>query len=90
MAQFPLALAVEPKLLPYATANGFSMDHKVKIAHILTLLGVLIFLRSIGTLCSEGCLKRDQRTRQVLKISQVQCESYCNWTLRRCPFLVPS
>lgn len=29
MAQFPLALAVEPRLLPLAVANGFVMDNKV-------------------------------------------------------------
>lgn len=31
MAQFPLALAIEPKLLPYAVKNGFYMDGKVRI-----------------------------------------------------------
>ncbi|KAJ6613283.1 hypothetical protein B0H10DRAFT_2048997 [Mycena sp. CBHHK59/15] len=30
MAQFPLALAIEPRLLPYAVANGFQMDSKVR------------------------------------------------------------
>jgi hypothetical protein len=30
MAQFPLALAVEPRLLPYAVANGFQMDSKYR------------------------------------------------------------
>ena len=30
MAQFPLVLAIEPKLLPYAISNGFSMDYKVR------------------------------------------------------------
>lgn len=29
MANFPLVLAIEPRLLPYARANGFTMDHKV-------------------------------------------------------------
>lgn len=29
MAQFPLALAIEPRLLPYAVENGFHMDSKV-------------------------------------------------------------
>ncbi|OBZ71326.1 hypothetical protein A0H81_08366 [Grifola frondosa] len=28
MAQFPLVLAIEPRLLPYARANGFYMDRK--------------------------------------------------------------
>lgn len=31
MAQFPLALAIEPRLLPLAVANGFQMDSKVSI-----------------------------------------------------------
>lgn len=30
MVQFPLALAVEPRLLPFAVANGFQMDAKVR------------------------------------------------------------
>ncbi|KAL0579125.1 hypothetical protein V5O48_002857 [Marasmius crinis-equi] len=30
MAQFPLALAIEPRLLPYAVANGFYMDSKYR------------------------------------------------------------
>lgn len=29
MAQLPIALAIEPRLLPYAEANGFRMDPKV-------------------------------------------------------------
>lgn len=29
MSQFPLILAIEPKLLPPAVANGFRMDYKV-------------------------------------------------------------
>jgi hypothetical protein len=32
MALFPLALAIEPRLLPLAITNGFSMDYKVMIA----------------------------------------------------------
>ena len=31
MAQFPLILAIEPRLLPAAVANGFRMDYKVNI-----------------------------------------------------------
>ncbi|KAF5369469.1 hypothetical protein D9758_002713 [Tetrapyrgos nigripes] len=30
MAQFPLALSIEPRLLPYAVANGFTMDNKYR------------------------------------------------------------
>ncbi|KAF5385682.1 hypothetical protein D9757_005531 [Collybiopsis confluens] len=30
LAQFPLALAIEPRLLPYAVANGFYMDEKYR------------------------------------------------------------
>ena len=29
MANFPLVLAIETRLLPFARANGFTMDHKV-------------------------------------------------------------
>ena len=31
MAQFPLILAIEPRLLPAAVTNGFRMDYKVSI-----------------------------------------------------------
>lgn len=31
MAQFPLILAIEPRLLPAAVANGFRMDYKVGV-----------------------------------------------------------
>ncbi|KAI0648012.1 hypothetical protein C8Q79DRAFT_999501 [Trametes meyenii] len=30
MAQFPLVLAIEPRLLPYARLNGFNMDRKYR------------------------------------------------------------
>jgi hypothetical protein len=30
MAHFPLALSIEPRLLPLAVANGFHMDSKVR------------------------------------------------------------
>ena len=30
MANFPLVLAIAPGLLSYASANGFTMDHKVR------------------------------------------------------------
>ena len=29
MANFPLVLAIAPGLMSYASANGFTMDHKV-------------------------------------------------------------
>ncbi len=29
MAQYPLVLAIEPRLLPFARQNGFNMDRKV-------------------------------------------------------------
>lgn len=31
MAQFPLALSIEPRLLPLAIANGLRMDSRVRI-----------------------------------------------------------
>ena len=34
MVQFPLVLAVEPRLLPYARANGFVMDRKVDVTSV--------------------------------------------------------
>jgi hypothetical protein len=38
MANFPLVLAIEPRLLPYARANGFTMDHKVTFSALHDLL----------------------------------------------------
>lgn len=38
MAQFPLALSIEPRLLPLAVANGFHMDSKVRSASRLMIL----------------------------------------------------
>jgi hypothetical protein len=37
MAQFPLALSIEPRLLPLAIANGFRMDGRVRIYHFLVV-----------------------------------------------------
>jgi hypothetical protein len=34
MAQFPLALSIEPRLLPLAIANGFRMDNRVRGCHL--------------------------------------------------------
>lgn len=45
MVQFPLVLAIEPKLLPYARANGFNMDRKVSP---LTILYWLTFFPNVG------------------------------------------
>lgn len=58
MAQFPLVLAVEPRLLPYAVANGFNMDEKVcdnqKVnSNACSLTNAF----STATSCSEKCLK---------------------------------
>jgi len=43
MAQFPLALAIEPRLLPCAISNGFSMDYKVML-HLLFSHTKLIYI----------------------------------------------
>lgn len=37
MAQFPLALSIEPRLLPLAIANGFRMDSRVRMVHFLVV-----------------------------------------------------
>ena len=37
MAQFPLALSIEPRLLSLAIANGFRMDGRVRICHFLVV-----------------------------------------------------
>jgi hypothetical protein len=56
MAQFPLALAIEPRLLPHAAANGFAMDYKASDIFALTNFTHL-FNFSIGTSYSVKCLK---------------------------------
>jgi len=48
MSQFPLALAIEPRLLPCAISNGFSMDYKV-----------LSFSSHLNGLCTFGFQYRD-------------------------------
>lgn len=56
MPQFPLALAIEPRLLPHAVANGFSMDYKVLTGHhFLPATLRLNWIVSIAILCSEKC-----------------------------------
>lgn len=56
MAQLPIALAIEPRLLPYAEANGFRMDPKVSenFPHFAQFLTGQI---SIVTLSSVRCSK---------------------------------
>ena len=59
MSQFPLALAVEPRLLPYAVANGFSLDPKVNLIQGLLSYISLIHTSSVsfstGTSYFERC-----------------------------------
>jgi hypothetical protein len=38
MAQFPLALSIEPRLLPLAIANGFRMDSRVRIYYLFLVV----------------------------------------------------
>ena len=57
MAQFPLALAIEPRLLPHAVANGFAMDYKASDVFAVTKLHSPFFYFSIVTLYSVKCLK---------------------------------
>ena len=50
MANFPLALSIEPSLLPYARANGFHMDHKAgsscdRRVSMLSVMGTVPRLR---------------------------------------------
>ena len=59
MAQFPLVLAIEPRLLPYARLNGFHMDRKVswvsKFRNLFFADDVCV--SSIVTSCSAECLR---------------------------------
>jgi hypothetical protein len=56
MSRLPLALAVEPRLLPYAVANGFYMDSKARSLLFLIILRDNLF-GSTATLFSGKCLK---------------------------------
>ena len=54
MANFPLALSIEPSLLPYARANGFHMDHKACRVFLIELSRLFVLtLRSLSVLCVE-------------------------------------
>lgn len=64
MVQLPIALAVEPRLLPYAEANGFRMDTKV-IMVTLTMRVMLSVKISIATSFSVRCLKSSLSTLQI-------------------------
>lgn len=51
MAQFPLALSIEPRLLPPAVANGFRMDDKVRIYSDFRLFSIIgLTMRKVSRL----------------------------------------
>lgn len=56
MSRLPLALAVEPRLLPYAVANGFYMDSKARSLLLFDKLDHDLF-GSTAILSSGRCLK---------------------------------
>lgn len=64
MVQLPIALAVEPRLLPYAEANGFRMDTKVIVVTLTTQM-MLSAKISIATSFSAKCLKNRLLTLQI-------------------------
>ena len=57
MTQFPLALAIEPRLLPLAVVNGFTMDSKVFRPQSTAADFPLTYRDSIGTSSSARCSK---------------------------------
>lgn len=63
MAQFPLALSIEPRLLPLAVANGFHMDSKVRHYSLDIYSGIYAHLSraySIVISSSARCSKKFQ------------------------------
>jgi hypothetical protein len=46
MAQFPLALAIEPRFLPLAVANGFRMDSSVRNLHHAVAADTLLTVKA--------------------------------------------
>ena len=91
MAQFPIALAIEPRLLSYAVENGFCMDSKVGFTPFLEEL--ILYLRfhfhcSTVTLCSAKCLKSlYQRMSPWLQTLLIIFGSCAGLTLRECATL---
>lgn len=49
MSRLPLALAVEPRLLPYAVANGFYMDSKAR--SLFSLIYSVMICLAVPRLC---------------------------------------
>ncbi len=71
MANFPLALAIEPRLLPYARENGFHMDHKVTAqtfcrAYKTMLTSGISIATSFSARCSRNQLSRLRVVRMKL------------------------
>ena len=86
MSQFPLALAIEPKLLPCAISNGFSMDYKV-VSHLLfshtNTFTYVSILFSIAISFFGKCLRSQlSQVRFVLRISRTTSGSFVNSILR--------
>lgn len=64
MAQLPIALAIEPRLLPFAEANGFRMDPKVsQIFHARSTSHSALI--STATLFSVKCSKNKRSTAEI-------------------------
>ena len=57
MTQFPLALAIEPRLLPLAVTNGFTMDSKVFNPQSTVADFTLTYRDSTETSSSAKCSK---------------------------------
>jgi len=57
MVQLPIALAIEPRLLPYAEANGFHMDTKVNLHPNVSATSIEEFDSTV-TSSSVRCLRR--------------------------------
>lgn len=76
MAQFPLALAIEPRLLPYAVANGFQMDSKVFLElfpYVITWLNVDSIAILFFEKCSKGLQLRPSPVLMILHITSENC-----------------
>lgn len=83
MAQFPLALSIEPRLLPPAVANGFHMDDKVRIYSCFQTLGRLSeHASSIETSSSAKCSRRMLMARIGWKTSYTMSDSFVFWIHR--------
>jgi len=77
MVQLPIALAIEPRLLPYAEANGFHMDTKVTL-YVNPSASNTEEFGSTATSSSVRCLKRWRSTIMTARMTSSEMYVSCD------------